>query len=149
MVTMELKMHAEQIQALIHDGLPAARRSGVRVESVSPGTAQVCLPWRDSMLRPGGSVSGPTLFAAADTALYVLVLAHCGPELMAVTADLQIRFLRRAPPGDVRARAELLSLGSRLVVGEVRLWTGEACDTPAAFASGSYMRPQPAASGTA
>ena len=91
------------------------------------------------MLRPGELVSGPTLMSVADTAAYNLILAHVGPELMAVTSSLTINFLRGAKVGDIHADAELLSLGRRLAVCDVRIWT----DSPerlAAQASVTYAR---------
>jgi len=48
-------------------------------------------------------------------------LSHIGPQLMAVTADLNIRFLNKAAPGDVVGEAKLLKLGRRLAVMEVAL----------------------------
>ncbi len=133
-------LDAAAVQALIHDGLPAAVGAAVAVEAVEAGLARVRMPFAESMLRPGRVISGPTLFAAADTAMYAAVLGHCGPELMAVTTDTSIRFLRGAPPGDVWAEARLRKLGRRLVVCEVSLWIDDP-DRPVALASGSYLRP--------
>jgi uncharacterized protein (TIGR00369 family) len=94
------------------------------------------------MLRPGALVSGPNLMALADNAAYALVLAHVGEQLMAVTSQLTINFLRGARPGDLHAEAELLRLGRRNAVCDVRLWT-EAPDRLAAQASVTYALPRP------
>ena len=96
--------------------------------------------------RPGGVISGPTLFAAADTAMYALVLSHLGPELMAVTANFNMNFLNKAVPGDVVADARLLKLGRRLVVMEVDLRTSADPQRLAAHVTGSYARPASAES---
>jgi uncharacterized protein (TIGR00369 family) len=136
---VELKLDAAQTEALIRGGLPTA--AAVSVEAVGPGMARVRLPYSERMLRPSGVISGPTLFAAADTAMYALVLSHVGPQLMAVTANFSMNFLNKAAPGDVRAQAQLLKLGRRLVVMDVRLWTGDDAQRIAAQVTGSYALP--------
>lgn len=137
---MELKLDAPQVEALIRGGLAVAGRSGLCIEEVRPGYARVRLPYHEKMLRPGNVISGPTLFTAADTAMYALVLSHIGPQLMAVTADLNIRFLNKARPGDVVGEAKLLKLGRRLAVMEVSLTTG-GDPQPVAHVTGSYALP--------
>ncbi|MES0874817.1 PaaI family thioesterase [Sinimarinibacterium thermocellulolyticum] len=136
---MELKLDAAQTQALIRGGLAAASR--VIVDHVEPGLARIRLAYSERMLRPGGVISGPTLFAAADTAMFALVLSHLGPELMAVTANVNMNFLDKAAPGDVLGEARLLKLGRRLVVMEVRLYTSADPARVVAHVTGSYARP--------
>jgi uncharacterized protein (TIGR00369 family) len=136
---VELKLDAETVERLIREGLPAAMKGGVTVEAVSPGYARIRLPFRDSMLRPGNRISGPTLFAAVDTAMYAAVLAHIGPSMMAVTADMNMHFLRAAAPRDVIAECRVLKLGRRLAVLSVDV--GAEGDPPAAHATGTYALP--------
>lgn len=137
---VELKLDAAQTQALIHGGLPVARQGGMQVEEVRSGYARIRLPFSERMLRPGNVISGPTLFTAADSAMYALVLSHLGPELMAVTSQLTMNFLNKGAPGDVIGEAHLLKLGRKLVVMEVRLRTGDA-PTLVAQVTGTYARP--------
>ncbi len=59
--------------------LNAARRAYV-VSGVTPGHAEVTLEAGPEMLRPGGTVSGPTLMTLADIAAWVVILAHVGPS---------------------------------------------------------------------
>jgi acyl-coenzyme A thioesterase PaaI-like protein len=93
------------------------------------------------MLRPGGTVSGPTLMAMADFAMYVVLLSAIGPVGLAVTTNLNINFLRKGLPGqDVLAAARLLKLGRRLAVGEVNLLSGTSPD-PIAHATSTYSIP--------
>lgn len=75
----------------------------------------------EAHLRPGGAVSGPVLMTLADTAAYLLILAHIGPVALAVTTNLNIHFMRKSDPGQLFATASLLKLGSRIAVVEVRL----------------------------
>ncbi len=92
-------------------------------------------------LRPGGTVSGPTMMALADTALYVAIHATIGITPAAVTANLNINFLRR-PAGDkpLVAVCKLLRVGKSQVVGEVSLYS-EGNAEPVAHVVGSYMLP--------
>ena len=134
------RLTAEEVNALLRRAFPAMDETGPKVVDLVPGRARVMRPYDPAMLRPGGLVSGPTLMGLADTAAYALVLGHLGEELMAVTSQLTINFLRGALPGDVRADAEFLRLGSRSAVCDVRLWT-EAPDRLAAQATVTYALP--------
>jgi uncharacterized protein (TIGR00369 family) len=91
--------------------------------------------------RPGGTVSGPTLMALADTALYVAIHSTLGLTPHAVTASLNINFLRR-PSGDkaIVAVCKLLKVGRSLVVGEVSLFS-EGTEDPVAHVVGTYAIP--------
>jgi uncharacterized protein (TIGR00369 family) len=111
------------------------------VLSVAPGRVRMVAPYRgEAALRPGGVLAGPNLMALADAAAYALVLAHVGDQLMAVTSQLNMSFLRGAQPGDLYAEAELLRLGRRLAICDVRLWT-EAPERLAAQANVTYALP--------
>ena len=104
-------------------------------------TCRVRQRFRESMLRPGGTVSGATLMALADCAMYVVVLSAIGPVSLAVTTNLNINFLRKGAPGqDLLATAKLLKLGKRLAVGEVTLLSGASVD-PIANVTATYSIP--------
>ncbi len=108
---------------------------------VGPKHAIASLPPEVSDLRPGGYISGPTLFAVADAALWFLCFgASERLEPLALTSDLTIRFLRPARGKTVFARADLNKVSRRSVVGTVTVWT-EAYDVPSAIAQGTYILP--------
>lgn len=95
----------------------------------------------DQHLRPGGTVSGPAMFALADVAAYVATMAHIGKEAMTVTTHCSIDFMRKPESGrDVIARATLLKLGKTLSVTDVLLFS-EDSPTPVAHASLTYSIP--------
>lgn len=73
-------------------------------------------------LRPGGTISGPTLMTMADVAMYIAVLADIGKVALAVTTNLNINFLRKPDPGTLRAEARILKLGKRLATGDVLIF---------------------------
>jgi uncharacterized protein (TIGR00369 family) len=138
---LELRMTAAEIEATIKGGLPSATQGGFRVEEVRPSYARIRVPFGAWMLRPGNLVSGPALFTAADCAMYALVMAHIGPALMAVTANMNLNFLTAAPEGDIVAEAKMLRLGMKLAVIEVELFTGPD-RTYVAHVTGTYALPR-------
>jgi uncharacterized protein (TIGR00369 family) len=139
MVKWTIKLGAAELNRVLTGAFPGGDAAGEQVQEVSPGYARVVRAFHPAMLRPGDLVSGPTLMAVADMAAYVLVMAHVGPELMAVTSSLTIHFLRGAARGDITGEARLLSLGRRLAVSDVRLWT-ESPERLAAHATVTYAR---------
>jgi uncharacterized protein (TIGR00369 family) len=135
-------LDAAGVNALLRKAFPeAAPGAFPTVVEVSPGRVRVMAAYREGLLRPGGVISGPTLMSLSDTAAYALVLAHIGDQLMAVTSSLTMNFLRGAKPGDLHAEAEMLRLGRRNAVCDVRLWT-ESPDRLAAQAIVTYAIPQ-------
>ncbi len=134
-------LDAAGVNALLQTAFPDARPDAFpTVLEVAPGRVKVMAAYREGLLRPGGVISGPTLMSLSDTAAYALVLAHIGDQLMAVTSSLTMNFLRGAKPGDLYAEAEMLRLGRRIAVCDVRLWT-EGPDRLAAQALVTYAIP--------
>ncbi|QTF92657.1 PaaI family thioesterase [Halomonas sp. BM-2019] len=131
-------MTAATIEDFLDEVFP--QRIGT-IEAVDHMRATMSLAIDDEHLRPGASVSGPTLMGLADVCLYVAILAQIGPEPMAVTSDLHCRFLRR-PRGDrdILATARLLKLGRRLAVGEVQLFSA-GDEEPVALVTATYALP--------
>ena len=114
--------------------------SGNRCEQVGDSWAVAVLESSVVNLRPGGIISGPTLFGICDAALYYACFTVLGIEPMALTSELSIRFLRPATGAVVRARADLDQVGRRSIVGTVRAWTTD-MSKPVAVAQGTYARP--------
>lgn len=111
------------------------------VEEVGEMRARVRLNVAERHLRPGGTVSGPSMFALADVGIYVAILAMVGPEALAVTTSAHMDFMRKPAAGaDLIAEVRLLKLGRVLVVGEV-LMHSEGQEAPAARAAMTYSRP--------
>ena len=131
---------AEELAELIRDGVPMVGGMGVAVETVGEGTVRLRLPYRDDFVRPGGTVTGPAMFALADVALYGAVLSLIGRVELAVTTSMTVNFLRRPAPVAVVAEARILKLGKRLAYGEVMLWS-EGEPEPVAHVTGTYSIP--------
>jgi uncharacterized protein (TIGR00369 family) len=136
------KMSVAELEKFLHDEFPQVFKGGdFSIESADGTTCRLRQRYSDRMLRPGGTISGPTLMALADCAMYVVLLSAIGPIGLAVTTNLNINFLRRGLPGqDVLAAARLLKLGKRLAVGEVNLLSGTSPD-PIAHVTSTYSIP--------
>jgi len=98
-----------------------------------------------SDLRPGGTISGPSLFALADSALYVAVLGEIGIVPLAVTTNVTINFMRKpSADHDLEARCTLIKMGRNLAVGDVFIYSDAMPNKPVAHAVGTYaIPPQP------
>jgi uncharacterized protein (TIGR00369 family) len=115
--------------------------SGLAIEAVWERGCRVRQAFRQRSVRPGGTISGPTMMALADFAMYVAVLAAIGPVPLAVTINLNINFLRKAAPRDLLAEARLLKLGKRLATGEVTNICSQGETEPVAHVTSTYSIP--------
>jgi uncharacterized protein (TIGR00369 family) len=136
------KMNVMELERFLLAEFPQAFKAGdISIESADGTTCLLRQRYSDQMLRPGKTISGPTLMALADCAMYVVLLSAIGPVGLAVTVNLNINFLRKGAPGhDVLAAAKLLKVGRRLAVGEVNLLSGTSPD-PIAHATSTYSIP--------
>ena len=119
-----LVFNADEVLAFLAEVWP----SGVRkwtIERLTPLTARVREPTSEADVRPGGTVSGPTLMKLADAAAYIMVLGRLGRAALAVTSSLQIDFLRRPTIGELVADVDLVKMGRSLAVMNVRLYSVE------------------------
>ena len=114
---------AEEVEAFLRLEFPQMYLDGdiYHIAAIAPGTARMRLDTIDRQLRPGGTVSGPTLFTLADVSAYVVALAHVGRKALVLTTSLNINFLRRAEPGSLFCDARILKLGRRLVVTDLQI----------------------------
>lgn len=115
-------------------------QSGLTIEEVWHGGGRVRQAFQPQFIRPGGTVSGPTMMALADFAMYVGLLASIGPVPLAVTTNLNINFLRKPGERDLIAECRLLKLGKRLAVGEVVI-RSEGAEEPVAHVTSTYSIP--------
>ena len=91
------------------------------VEEVGPQSARVRLRAAARHLRPGGTLSGASMMALADLAIYAALLGEIGLVPLAVTTSLAVNFLRKPPLADLLAEARLLKVGKTLAFGEILL----------------------------
>ena len=108
--------------------------------SLTSSSSSVRLRITESDLRPGGTVSGPSMFLLADVAFYIAVLAAIGKQPLAVTTNCSINFMRKPNPNDLIADARILKKGLNLIVGDVLLRSSKE-DLTVAQASFTYSIP--------
>jgi uncharacterized protein (TIGR00369 family) len=115
------KLERQELTELLRAEFPEMfnAESGYAIEKVWHGGAVVRRHFEKSSLRPGGTLSGATMMALADFAMYVAVLAAIGWVPLAVTTNLTINFLKKPAPRDLLAEVRLIKLGKRLAVGDV------------------------------
>ncbi len=136
---MQQKMTLDQMHSFIDEVFPQVRGK-FQVLDLAPMTASVRMHVDAADLRPGGTVSGPAMFALADVAFYIATLAMIGPKALTVTTSCNINFMRKPAPGDLLAKARILKLGRSLSVGDVELFSKDS-EKPVAHASLTYSIP--------
>ncbi|MGD9294953.1 MAG: PaaI family thioesterase [Roseobacter sp.] len=137
---MTLKMTQEALTTFVASVFPQVKGE-FTVEALDVETMQVRMHVGERHLRPGGTISGPSMFALADVAAYFMTMARIGPEALAVTTNCSIDFLRKPAAGvDLIAKARLLKLGRQLSVSDVLIYS-EGQDMPVARATLTYSIP--------
>jgi uncharacterized protein (TIGR00369 family) len=134
-----LKLSAAEVAAFLKREFPQIDHMDLQIEKLEPGAARLRMPHSERNLRPGGTISGPTMMALADASAYVLLLGMLGPVALAVTTSLTINFLRRPEPADLVCEIGLLKLGRRLAVLEARIYAGRT--EPVAHVTATYSIP--------
>ena len=137
---MDIKMNVTELNDFVDEVFPQVCHQLV-VEEITEFGCKVRWKVDDSNLRPGGTVSGPTMFSAADVAAYLATLSRIGPEALAVTTNCSIDFMRKPGPERLFCRMQLLKLGKSLAVCEGRLFSEGHEAKPVARASLTYSIP--------
>jgi len=136
-----LKMEIDDIRAMLAREFPQVDFIDTfHLDALRSGEVDIRLRPTDRHLRPGGTISGPSMMTLVDVAAYIVILAHLGPVALAVTTNLNINFLRKPGLEDMICRCKLLKLGKRLAVTEATLFSGDV-DDPVAHATATYSIP--------
>lgn len=137
----EPAISVDEVNAFLAGQGEFVKQGPVVVEALTD--SEVTVRWRydEAALRPGGYISGPTMFTVADLAGWVLTFLTEGITPMAVTWDLHITFLRPAIGGDVIGVAKRLKRGRSLIYGEIEMYIDGAPERPVAHATITYALP--------
>ncbi|MEM9107041.1 MAG: PaaI family thioesterase [Pseudomonadota bacterium] len=135
-------MNAEEVNAFLRQVYPQLNNnfSDYKVLDVFAGGCTVRLDATERHLRPGNTVSGPSLFTLADIGGYVCALSHQGPEALTVTTNLNINFMRKAEIGAIDGHCRILKLGRSLMVFDIEMKT-TVNGLTVAHATGTYSMP--------
>ena len=135
-------LNTAEMTAFLEEVFPEvmAKGANMMVEEVGYGWCRVRLKFKPRQLRPGGTISGPTMMGLADFAVYVAVLSAMGKVALAVTSNLNINFFRKPDAKDLIADCRLFKIGKRLCVGEAMIH-GDGDEEPVAHAVATYAIP--------
>ena len=137
---MILKMSKDDLQAFLTAEFPQADGKYM-IQDLAPLEITVRMAVTQANLRPGGTISGPSMFGLADISMYLAILAMIGPQALAVTTNCSIDFMRKPAAGvDMIGKAKILKLGRVLAVGDVLLFS-EGQAAPVARAGLTYSIP--------
>lgn len=115
--------------------------SNFRILNTKPNSLSMLMHISDEHLRPGGTVSGPTMFLLADVSFYLATLSIIGPKSLTVTTNCSINFLRKPNISDLISETRVLKIGKTLSVGDVLIYS-EGIKEPVAHASLTYSIPR-------
>ena len=134
-------MTPAELMVFLDKEFPQAASAGMTIEHLDDKSIRLRLPTSEQHLRPGGTVSGPTLVWLADVGFYLLILGQLGPVALAVTTNLNINFMRKpAATTDLVGEGRLLKLGRSLAVGDFTIWN-DGKNEPVAHVAMTYSIP--------
>ena len=136
-----LKMSAAEIMQLLAETFPQQAQNFI-IDELTEDALTFRHKIDDRHLRPGNTISGPTMFSLADISLYILTMSRIGPVSLAVTINCSMDFMRKPEAeSDLIAKTRLLKLGKSLCVGDVLIFS-EGKNEPVARASMTYSIPK-------
>ena len=112
-----------------------------KILNTKPNSLSMLMHISDEHLRPGGTVSGPTMFLLADVSFYLATLSIIGPKSLTVTTNCSINFLRKPNISDLISESRVLKIGKTLSVGDVLIYS-KGIKEPVAHASLTYSIPR-------
>ncbi|APX14621.1 thioesterase [Phaeobacter inhibens] len=137
---MGLAFDAEGLGAYLHEVFAEVANDFV-IDRLDEDGIKMRLLVDERHLRPGGTISGPSMFGLADVTVYALVLSRLGRKALAVTTNASFDFMRKPVGGTpLVAEGKLLKLGRQLAVGDVLLFS-EGDPRPVARSTMTYAIP--------
>ena len=137
---MSLRFTIQELSEYVEEIFPQIK-DDFEILEISEQASRVRLKVNFKHLRPGNTVSGPSIFSLVDCTAYMIILAKLGKEALAVTTNCSIDFMRK-PSGekDLTAICELLKVGKSLVVADSKVYS-EGVKKPVARATITYSVP--------
>ena len=119
---MKIRLPLPELQDYLHDIYPQTKERFL-IDYLQEGELVMCMKTRIEDTRPGGTISGPTIFTLVDCAFYALVLSVIGKEPLTVTSNININFLRKPEQNDLTCTTRILKLGKKLCVGDALVYS--------------------------
>ncbi|MFF0574403.1 PaaI family thioesterase [Streptosporangium saharense] len=112
------RLSIDEVRGLVTEYWP---ESGLWVEEISPHRVVVTAGAEGLECRPGGTLSGPTIFKAADLSSFLAINAYAGRVLTGVLTHGSVSLLEAAEPGPLTVVIEVVRLGRRMAVANGRI----------------------------
>ena len=137
---MKLLMSKIEIEQFLKKEFPQVSQS-FEILTLDACSISMLMNITNEHLRPGGSVSGPTMFLLADVSFYLATLSLIGPKRLTVTTNCSINFLRKPSEENLISETRVLKIGKTLSVGDVLIYS-KGNKNPVAHASLTYAIPK-------
>ena len=137
---MTLLMKKNDLENFLKVEFPQVSKN-FKILETKPNYLSMLMHISNEHLRPGGTVSGPTMFLLADVSFYLATLSMVGPKSLTVTTNCSINFLRKPAVSDLISEARVLKIGKTLSVGDVLIYSKDVED-PVAHATLTYAIPR-------
>ena len=89
--------------------------------SLKRNYSEVKLLSNNKNLRPGNTISGPSMFELADLSFYIAIMASTDLGDKSVTTNVSINFIKKPLLSNLLAISQIKKIGKRLVVGDVEI----------------------------
>jgi uncharacterized protein (TIGR00369 family) len=121
---MKVLLPMPELQNYLHAIYPQTK-SRFTVQRLEEGTLEMLMHMTENDVRPGGTISGPSIFMLVDCAFYALTLSLIGKEALAVTTNININFVRKATQKELLCHTRMLKFGKQLCVGDALVYSDE------------------------
>ena len=120
---MKIHLPMPDLQDYLHEIYPQTK-SRFSISKLTEGELEMTMHISDQDLRPGHTISGPSIFTLVDCAFYALTLSLIGREALAVTTNVNINFVKKPSQQDLLCRTRMLKFGKQLCVGDAFVFSG-------------------------
>ena len=83
--------------------------------------SEVKLITNSENLRPGNTISGPSMFELADLSFYIAVMASSELGEKSVTTNVSINFIKKPSLSNLIGVTQINKIGKQLIVGDVEI----------------------------
>ena len=117
---MKNKISIKEISKKLKDIFPQVADK-YEIISLKSNYSEVKLLSNNKNLRPGNTISGPSMFELADLSFYIAIMASTDLGEKSVTTNVSINFIKKPLLSNLLGISQIKKIGKRLVVGDVEI----------------------------
>ena len=117
---MKNKISIKEISKKLKDIFPQVADK-YEIISLKRNYSEVKLLSNNKNLRPGNTISGPSMFELADLSFYIAIMASTDLGDKSVTTNVSINFIKKPLLSNLLGISQIKKIGKRLVVGDVEI----------------------------